>query len=38
MILFAITLQPAWIIALGVGAPLVHTLLIRSTRSTPAGP
>jgi protein-S-isoprenylcysteine O-methyltransferase Ste14 len=39
MILFAITLQPVWIVALGIGAPLVHTLVIRATRvTTPAGP
>lgn len=37
MILFAITLQPAWIVALGVGAPAVHVLVMQSLRSRPAG-
>lgn len=37
MILFAITLQPAWIVALGIGAPAAHVLVMQSLRSRPAG-
>lgn len=37
MILFAITLQPVWVVALGIGAPAAHVLVMQSLRSRPAG-
>lgn len=37
MTLFAITLQPVWIIALGIGAPALHVGVMHSLRSTSDG-
>ncbi len=33
MVLFAVTLQPAWIIALGIGAPLAHLLVMQALKA-----
>jgi hypothetical protein len=33
MILFAVTLQPAWAVALGIGAPLAHLLVMRALKA-----
>jgi protein-S-isoprenylcysteine O-methyltransferase Ste14 len=33
MILFAVTLQPVWIIALGIGAPLAHVLVMQALKA-----
>jgi hypothetical protein len=33
MILLAVTLQPAWIVALSIGAPVAHVLVMQALKA-----